>query len=77
MKNIHLQEYTVHISDRLYSVYDGQDQILILYPEDSSVCCSIKRSQAGTIQVDAFWGICYDVKDREIWVYYRDEVKLS
>lgn len=76
MKTINLKEYIVHISDRLYTVYDGQCQILILYPEDSSVCCSVKRSQSGTLQIDAFWGIVYDVRDREVFIYYRDEVMM-
>ncbi|MER0122750.1 hypothetical protein ABPH35_00740 [Streptococcus sp. ZJ93] len=73
MKKYQLQDYEIYVSERLHSVYDGQDQLLIIYPEHTSICCSVTVSQDGNLQLATYWGVVYDVCDKVVRIWYSNE----
>ncbi|WP_156018047.1 hypothetical protein [Streptococcus ruminantium] len=73
MKKYQLRDFEVFISDTLYPIYDGHEEIVVIFPDHSSVCCNVKISEKGTLLVDTFWGVDHIVSGTTVHIYYKDE----
>ncbi len=73
MKTIQLKNFNIKISERLHPIYDGKDDILVILPEHTAICCQIKYSQTGRLLVDTFWGVEHVISGNTVTIYYMDE----
>ena len=74
MHQFQLRDYAIYISNRLYPVYnEDQEEILVVFPEYSSICASIHFLENGRLSLASFWGVIYELREKELRVYYNDE----
>ncbi|HFI0106596.1 TPA: hypothetical protein ACGOWV_001954 [Streptococcus suis] len=73
MQTIQFKNFEINISDRLHTIYDGKDEILIIFPNYTTICCQVRLSQAGGLLVDAFWGVEYEILGNSVTIYYMEE----
>ncbi|CYT62580.1 hypothetical protein HPA88_02685 [Streptococcus suis] len=77
MQTIQFKNFEINISERLHTIYDGKDEILIIFPNYTTICCQVKLSQAGRLLVDTFWGVEYEISGNMVTIYYTDEEELE
>ncbi|HEL2215566.1 TPA: hypothetical protein TZH47_000198 [Streptococcus suis] len=77
MQNIQLNNFEIKISERLHSIYNGKNKILVIFPDHTAICCQVKLSQAGGLLVDTFWGVEYEISGNMVTIYYTDEGELE
>ncbi|HFI0601815.1 TPA: hypothetical protein ACGO9Z_000247 [Streptococcus suis] len=77
MKNYQLHDFNISISDNLYPVYDGGNEILIISPPHSSVCCNVRISATGTLLIDTFWGVDHIISGKDVTIFDTEgEIEL-
>ncbi|MCP1639898.1 hypothetical protein J2T50_001608 [Streptococcus gallinaceus] len=55
MHQFQLRDYAIYISNRLYPVYnENQEEILVVFPEYSSICASIHFLENGRLSLASF-----------------------
>ena len=73
MQIIQLNNFEIRISERLHSIYDGKDEILVIFPDHTAICGRVKISQAGRLLIDTFWGVEFEISGNVVTIYYTDE----
>ncbi|HEM2810156.1 hypothetical protein [Streptococcus suis] len=73
MKSFQLNHFEIKISEKLHPVYDGNDEILVIFPDHTAICCQVKLSKEGRLLVDTFWGVEHEISGNSVTIYSMEE----
>ncbi|HEL2593829.1 TPA: hypothetical protein TZ702_000620 [Streptococcus suis] len=73
MQTIQFKNFEIKISEKLHSVYDGNDEILVIFPDHTTICCQVKLSKEGRLLVNTFWGVEHEISGNSVTIYSMEE----